>query len=435
MTRAETLIIGGGPSGLATAYGLQGNTIVLEKEPTVGGLCRSVHHGGGVFDIGGHSFHTPHSDVSELVDRLMGGRLYVQERDARIYTNGALIPYPFQKHFDKIPDARVVEACRMGLRTANRNGQNPKNLEDEILQKFGSGIAEYFLLPYNRKLWARDITQLSCEWTSERIATAIGDTQNFETTGDERKPLQSNTLVAYPQSGGFEEIFKSFVPHIPCVETNQEVCHIDPKEKTATTRNGERYHWDTLVTTIPLPILVQIVEGTPVEITELANMLCYMSLRVELLLTRRQLRTPIQRVYIADPEFPPHKIALNHNSSAYLRGKRCHAIMAEVSISKEKPVDVDQIVPRTVNALCDMGILGSPNDIVWQSHLDIEYAYPVYTHDRPFIVKAVKDWMAQRGIYTLGRFGDWEYINSDKCIKKALDLANGLRRSRRKSHS
>ena len=71
MKHIHTLIIGAGPSGLALAYGLQGDTLVLERESGVGGLCRSINHGGGVFDVGGHSFHTPHPEVYELVQKLL----------------------------------------------------------------------------------------------------------------------------------------------------------------------------------------------------------------------------------------------------------------------------------------------------------------------------------------------------------------------------
>jgi protoporphyrinogen oxidase len=130
---------------------------------------------------------------------------------------------------------------------------------------------------------------------------------------------------------------------------------------------------------------------------------------------------------VADPDVPPHKIALNHNSSAFLSQQNRHAIMAEVSISPEKQLDVDQIAPKTIALLGDLGIVDSPEDVIWQDHVDIEYGYPVYTHDRSALVRIIKDWMAQHHIYSLGRFGDWEYINSDKCIEKGLALARELR--------
>jgi protoporphyrinogen oxidase len=101
--------------------------------------------------------------------------------------------------------------------------------------------------------------------------------------------------------------------------------------------------------------------------------------------------------------------------------------MAEVSLSKEKPVDVDQIAPKTIDFLCKTGILDSPEDVIWQGHIDVKYAYPVYTHRRPELVRGIKEWLAQHHIYTLGRFGDWEYINSDKCVMKGLNLGRKLR--------
>lgn len=425
--KTQALVVGGGPSGLAVASGLQGNTLVLEKEDTVGGLCRSIHVDGGVFDIGGHSFHTPYTEVRELVEDLLPDGLFTQQRDAHVFTHGTLIPYPFQKYFDRIPDPDVVRACQEGLFNSNGSPADARNFEEYILRKFGTGIAKHFMLPYNRKLWARDISLISCEWTSERVAAAAGDKERFENSGGKRKPLQSTTKVGYPKSGGYEEIYKSLAKRVPELELNSTVSHIDPATQTATIKGGQKFGWKFLVSTIPLPILVRIVEGVPAEIKALADQLLYMSLRVELLLVGRQLESPIQRIYVADPDIPPHKISLNHNSSPSLRNKHRHAIMAEVSLSGDKDVDVDEIAPKTIDFLCGLGLLRSPNDVIWRGYVDAKYAYPIYTHERPEMVRAIKDWMADRHIYTLGRFGDWEYINSDKCIMKGLNLAKELR--------
>ena len=426
MRTVKSLVIGAGPSGLAVAYGLKGDTLVLEKESSVGGLCRSIVHGDGVFDIGGHSFHTPDPDVFELVQNLFAGGLFHQRRDARIYSHDTLIPYPFQKYYDQLPDVDVIRSCEDGLRNVKDDPLKAANFEEYILRKFGAGIAEYFMLPYNRKLWARDIKKISCEWVSERVAAPKGEQEKFDTSGGKRKPLQSDTNVGYPRQGGFEEIYRAFVPHLTAVELNTTIVSIDPHARTATTSDGRQYKWEILVSTLPLPILVRAVAGTPAEIIELADQLEYMSLRVEFLLAGCRLETPIQRIYAASPDIPAHKIALNHNSSDYLRQQPCHAIMAEVSLSTQKQVNVEEIAPRTIDFLCRIGVLASPADIIWQGHVDVNFAYPVYTHQRPSLVNAIKEWMAGHDIYTVGRFGDWEYINSDKCITKGLTLAAEL---------
>ena len=232
MRNVENLIVGGGPAGLSVAYALQGDTLVLEKNAEVGGLCRSIEHDGGVFDIGGHSFHTPHAEVHDLVSDLLEGGLDMQTRDARVHVEGSLIPYPFQKHFDQIPNPDIVEACQRGLdHTDAETAAEAKNFEEYIRAKFGPGIAEHFMLPYNRKFWARDIRKISCEWTGERVAAAKGVQQEFNTNGEQRKPLQSDTRVGYPREGGYQEIYRAFVPHIPEVACNAEVTEIDPIAK------------------------------------------------------------------------------------------------------------------------------------------------------------------------------------------------------------
>jgi len=42
-------------------------------------------------------------------------------------------------------------------------------------------------------------------------------------------------------------------------------------------------------------------------------------------------------------------------------------------------------------------------------------------------VAEIKAWLAERDMYTVGRFGEWEYINSDKCVHKGLALGRELR--------
>ncbi len=426
--KVDCLIIGGGPSGLSLAFHLQGNTLVLEKDAAVGGLCRSIIHDKGVFDIGGHSFHTPYPEVYELVQYLLEGNLYTQKREARVYSHGKLLPYPFQKFYDKIPNQEIVQECDEGLIQALGDVGEANNFEDYIIRKFGRGIAKHFMLPYNRKLWARDIKQMSCEWTSERVASAKGKEEQFKTSGGKRKPLQANTQVGYPLQGGFQEIFHSFVPHLPAIELNCKVAKIDLKNRIAITSNGREYSWKHIVSTIPLPLLVRLVEDAPEHIITMADSLDYMSLHVVNLLVGRQLDTEIQRIYIADHAIPPHKIALNHNSSGYLRQQPHHAIMAEVSLSPDKALKIDDIVLMTVDFLIQQGVLQSSGDIIWKGYKDVQYAYPVYTHQRSDLVNGIKDWLAKFDIYTLGRFGDWEYINSDRCIKKGMKLAKELRK-------
>ena len=165
---------------------LKGKTLILEKENEVGGLCRSIEIDEGVFDIGGHSFHTPHPEVNELVSNILRTEFLNKKRLG--FTNGQLIDYPFQKN-EQISNKNIVAICKKGLNEIKNVESEPENFEEYIINKFGSGIFDHFMLPYNRKLWARDIKSISCEWTSERVADVKGKNEAFQTSSGKRKAI------------------------------------------------------------------------------------------------------------------------------------------------------------------------------------------------------------------------------------------------------
>ena len=422
MAQPELLIVGAGPTGLAVSQAWSGRSRILEASAEVGGLCRSVEFGGGVFDIGGHSFHSPHPEVMTLVEGLMAGRWATQRRDARVWFGGGLIDYPFQDHVGQIADPAVVAQC-LADRGSSAAAASADNFEGWIVRRFGDGVARHFMLPYNRKLWARDLRRMSCEWVGERVAGGA------ETEGA-RRPLQPQSQVGYPTDGGFGEIFKAMAAQAGPIAFNARVIRIDPASRMAWAADGRCWTWDQLVSTLPLPELVRVIDGCPPELVEDADALEFVSLKVLMVLVAAPLGQPPQRVYLADPDIPPHKVAFNHTSSAALRRRPAHAVICEVAYAPEKPPPADAILEReTVDWLVASGLIASPADIAQTRVVDVRYGYPVYTHARPSIVARLRSWLEPRGIHTLGRFGAWDYVNSDACIWQGMTLARRLARS------
>jgi protoporphyrinogen oxidase len=123
---------------------------------------------------------------------------------------------------------------------------------------------------------------------------------------------------------------------------------------------------------------------------------------------------------------PAHKIALNHNSSDYLRALPRHGIMAEVSCAQGAWPSDSALVRATVTGLERMKILHSASELVTWRVLDARYAYPVPTHHRDGVVARARAWLRERNIETVGRFGEWAYINSDEAMQRGLRLGQSL---------
>jgi UDP-galactopyranose mutase len=420
----ELLIVGAGPTGLALSHHYPGPSRILERTGEVGGLCRSIEFGGGVFDIGGHSFHTPYAEVADLVGELMRGRWSLQPRDARVFFDGQLIDYPFQGHFEQLHNERVVADCRASA-PSEEGATSAQTFEDWITERFGAGVAHHFMLPYNRKLWARDLRRMSCEWVGERIAGGDGD--DTTTTEPRRRPLQRATEVGYPAEGGFVEIYRAMARDCGPIEFGRELSRVDPIARTAHTADGGVWSWDRLVSTVPLPKLLRALDGCPRDLIDDADRLEFVSLKILLILIGRPLADQPQRVYCADPAVPPHKIAFNHTSSASLRARPVHAVMCEIAHSPEKLVAPDDALARsTVDWLVETRLIGGHADVAETRVIDIAHGYPVYTPERPAILRGIREYLARLGVFTLGRFGAWDYVNSDACIRQGAQLAAQL---------
>ncbi len=100
MTRV--VIIGAGLTGLSTAYHLEQlgffDYVIFEKEPEIGGLCRSVTNNGFTFDYTGHLLHINDPYVKILIEKLVGFHNFNYiPRESFIYSQNVFTKYPGTK--------------------------------------------------------------------------------------------------------------------------------------------------------------------------------------------------------------------------------------------------------------------------------------------------------------------------------------------------
>jgi UDP-galactopyranose mutase len=419
----KALIIGSGPTGIGAALGLENDCLILEASPNVGGFSTSIEIHGAVFDYGGHSFHTPHPEVRDLVYSSLD--MFEQKRDARCLVYGEIIPYPFQKNYRFLNNEAVVQECLDGLVQGN-DGKDSIHFEEFIARRFGPGISRHFMLPYNRKLWGRDLKRLAADWTGERVAAPEGVKEKFYTDGGARKPLQSDTTVAYPAKGGFGEIFNALGKKIKNVVLNSKVMRIEPKTKKVFTIDGSAYVYENLVSSMPLNLLLDLIEACPESLINRAKGLDNLSLKLGLIVINHPVDTEIQRIYSAEEHIPAHKTAINHNSSDYLRSLPKHGIMMEISEGPEKKLIRRDLEKWICDSLLEMKLVKSLSEVEKIVIHDAKYAYPVPTHDRDEIVDEIQKWLNEHHIYSVGRFGQWAYINSDESLQRGINLGRKI---------
>jgi len=423
---ADVIVLGAGPAGIGAALALGQSALVLESQPDVAGLSQTIVYDDVVFDLGGHSFHTPHAQVKELVF----GALPMEEqvRDAWVWMEGEWLRYPFQKHFGKLKSEKIRSACESGLQAAG-GWERAAHFDEYISSRFGAGIATHFMRPYNRKLWGRDLARMEADWVNERVAAPSATApQRMETAGGKRKPLQDDTMIAYPATGGFGQIFTALARQIRSLRLGQTVTEIDPVRQTLTLAGGERHTWSRIVSTLSLPRLLGLLPAVPAAISASVSGLEALPIRLVLLTFNRPISQARQRVYNPGA-MPGHKIVFNNTSSQWLRAQPRHGIQVEVSETGEgsdSRTDSQTLIARTIEGLTQMGLITADNPVHAAKVIRLPLGYPVPTHERTRIVERARHWLATQHIYIAGRFGEWSYINSDEALHRGLSLGRQL---------
>jgi protoporphyrinogen oxidase len=160
--RTGVLVVGAGVSGLAFTQALRNDDVVLvEASDDVGGYCRTVRHQGFVWDYSGHFFHFRHPELeAEMIRRIGPSRVRRVSKSAKVLYRDRLIDFPFQRNIDQLERDDFI-ACLNGLGSVG--AAEPRDFRELLYSRFGEGICERFLVPYNEKVYATELNRLDIE--------------------------------------------------------------------------------------------------------------------------------------------------------------------------------------------------------------------------------------------------------------------------------
>ncbi len=161
-------VLGGGLSGLALASRLP-DAEVLEAAERPGGLCRSVSFEGFTFDPhGSHILFSRDPRAMGFYEALLGENVCRRRRNTKVFYKGRYVKYPFENGLGELPPEDNL-ACLLGYVTAYAarkagTAPRPTNLREWMYHRFGKGITECYLLPYNEKIWKAPAAEMGFDW-------------------------------------------------------------------------------------------------------------------------------------------------------------------------------------------------------------------------------------------------------------------------------
>jgi len=424
----DTIILGGGLTGVSLAHQLDGKNLVLEKDECVGGLCRTFSKDSFFYDIGGHIIFSKDKQVLDfMVDALSENvdRLY---RNNKVYLKGRYIKYPFENDLHALEKKDTLRCLYYFLKN---DYPLPKNFREWIYHRFGKGIGELYLEPYNNKIWKHPLEDMALGWV-ERVPRPPKIDVIKSSLGIKTEGYKHQLYFYYPKKGGIQFLVESLKEKCSenCLfELNRKVESIRKVDGVWEVYDGvETHKCGQLISTIPLQNLVELVGETPPEVREAVSKLVYNRMYVVLVGLNKEIVSDKSALYVPSEDIIFHRVIFNKYFGSNYVPKSKSALTAEITFPPKSDMESmsdEDVVKKVVEGLEQMGLI-SEDDVSVTDVKRIEYAYVVYDKEYEKNIKLVRDYFSSQGIYLCGRFSEFEYLNMDACIRHAMDLASKL---------
>lgn len=417
------MILGGGLAGLSAAYHSDG--IVFERDRRAGGHAKSQIRDGFVFDEGIHVLHTKNDYVLDLLARL-GVRMVERRREAWIHSFGVHTRYPFQANTFGLP-VPIVKDCLVGfIDNEFKDREQIKTYEDWIHFMFGKGIAQHFMIPYSIKFWGVPPSELTTEWVNIRHPRPTLEEVIEGALHDQTKGFGVNAEFRYPEAGGFGAIGEALAASTPDrLRLGKTVTRIDPGRHEVEFNRSERLRYERAICTLPLPEVVDLIDGAPMEVQDAASRLRCNSILVVNLGVRRPQITEKHWIYYLEPDFIFFRISFPFNKAANMAPPGMSSISAEIAYSPAHPLPVsrERVVQRVIEDLQVADVLAPGDEVVHAETIDIPYGYVIFDAHRKSATRVIHEYLRRHEIFPCGRYGSWAYLWSDEAILSGRKVA------------
>jgi UDP-galactopyranose mutase len=431
------VIIGAGPCGLACARELERlghrNWLVLERSDAPGGLASSVLDPAGfTWDLGGHVVFSHFGEFDALLEEVMKGDVLRHERSSYIRFGERWVPYPFQNNLRYLP-SDVRDECLSGLAAAT-GAPAGADFAAWMRGMFGEGITRHFMRPYNAKVWAAPLDEMSSDWIAERVSVVDYERalRNVQEGRDDKAWGPNNTFV-FPSVGGTGEIYRRVALRLEDrIRYGCEVAEIDWASSSIEIAGGPTERYDALVSTMPLDRLVAKLRPCPQELAAAAGRLRHNGVYMVGVGYESPCTAEKSWMYFPDPDVPFYRVTnfAKYSAANVPEADSCRycSFMTETAYSSDRPVERLGIEERVEAGLRSAGVVDGGPKIASLHVEQIEYAYPIPTLDRDRALETIQPWLMARTILSRGRFGSWRYEigNMDHAVKMGVDAARAL---------
>lgn len=395
------------------------DSVLFDKAPYRGGHTASHQFGGGfTLDEGPHISFTSHERLRSLLADGVDDEFDEHEAVVNNYWRGHWIKHPAQCHLHGLPEELITKIVVDFVEAQHADHGRIGNYERWLRASFGNAFAETFPMQYTKKYHTTTADNMSTDWIGPRLYRA-----NLEEVV--RGALMANapnvhyvTKFRYPKQGGFSSFLSKLFEQSD-IRLNHQLVGLDPKRKRLRFSNGNVETYDQVVSSIPLPVLIPMIDGVPRDVLEAAQRLACSEAVVVSVGVNRPDPLAAHWSYFYDEDVFFTRLSTPHLQSRNNVPEGCACVMAECYYSdKYRPLDrpPEQCIQPVVDDLRRCGVLRAEDEVIFTNVQHLKYANVIFDLERAEAVRTVHGYLDDIGVAYCGRYGHWAYIWTDQAF-------------------
>jgi protoporphyrinogen oxidase len=425
METIEHLVIGAGMSGLGFANWIRAEAeargrpapevLIVEGEDEPGGYCRTVVQDGFVWDYSGHFFHFKDPAIEAWLRARIDGPVHTVVKRSKVRVAGVDVDFPFQKNIHQLPREDFLRCLtELYFRDDGAVDAAAGSFKEMVYRRFGRGIAELFLVPYNEKLYATDLDRLDRDAMGRFFPHAdIADIVRNMRVADN---ATYNATFTYPAAGAVAYV-RALLRDLPAgaLALGERVEAIDLRRRVARTSRRE-LRYQRLVSSAPLPRLLAMCGlAHDADAFSWNRVLCF-NLGFD-----RKGRGDVHWMYVPDPARSFYRVGWYDN---ILGGDRM-SLYVELGAERGATFDLEAARARVLSDLAAEGWVDGHRLLSWHAVV-LDPAYVHITRRSQAEHARVRRTLEAAGVYSVGRYGGWTYCSIEDNLIETRELARSL---------
>lgn len=418
----NNIVLGAGIAGISASYHLKKKGIestVYEKDSDWGGLCGFFEIDGFRFDRFVHFTFTTDEYILGIFEK--SSPLYAHPSISYNYYKGCWLKHPAMSNLASLPTDEKIKIISDFINRPNKDVTEIKNYDEWLRVQNGNYFAENFATVYTRKYWGQEPKNMETKWIGQRIRCADLNEVLKGSYAEQKENFYYTNYMKYPKKGGFRSILDNCRKEVD-IKFKKKVCRIDTKNKMVYFADGSQEQYDRLISSLPLPEIVKMIDNCPQDVIKAAQKLNWTcGYQISLGFKRPDVAKHLW-FYIYDEDIPPARVYSPNLKSADNAPQGCSSLQAEVFYANDATIPpADEVLEKTIEKLKNICKFVDEDIIVKDIRFE-PYANVAFTHGIYENRQIVLHYLISQGIESIGRFGKWDYLWSFQAFESGREI-------------